>query len=75
MVLIRLSGIFFICLVLTSCNDNKQKAEEKNRIIRNEFDSMNKKLDSMNMKIEKGLDSAIHNIDSLLLELDKKNKK
>ena len=70
---VRCLGFLLITFSLINCNDdNEPTVEEKNRIIRQQFDSIDKKLDSMNNKIEKGIDSAIHNIDSLLEEVKKK---
>ena len=63
-----------ISFSLVNCNDNKPNVEEENRIIREQFDSVNKKLDSMNNKFGKGIDSAIHSIDSLLEEVKKKKQ-
>ena len=65
-------GFLLISFGLMNCNNNKPTVEERNKIIRQQFDSVNKRLDSMNNKIEKGIDSTIHNIDSLLEELKKK---
>ena len=65
-------GVLLIFFSLINCNDNTPNVEEENRIIRQQFDSVNKKLDSINKKIEKGIDSTIHNIDSLLEEVKKK---
>ena len=48
---------------------------EQNRIIRQRFDSIDNELDSFNKKVQQRADSAIHNIDSLLMELDKKKQK
>ena len=67
-------GFLLVSFCLITCNDNKPNAEEENRIIREQFDSVNKKLDSMNNKIEKGIDSAILSIDSLLEEVKKKKQ-
>ena len=67
--------IFILFLILISCNETDENAMEKNRIIRQRFDSIDRELDSFNKKIQQGADSAIHNIDSLLMELDKKKPK
>ena len=48
---------------------------EQNRIIRERFDSIDREMDSFNKKMQRGVDSAIHDIDSLLMELDKKKEK
>ncbi len=71
----RCLAILFISFILISCNDNEQNIEEKNKVIRQKFDSIDRELDSINKKLQKSADSAIHNIDSLLKELDNKKSK
>jgi len=67
-------GILFFSFILYSCADSGDNSAEKNRIIREQFDSVSHSLDSVNSRIQKGADSAIEKIDSLLRELDKKKK-
>jgi hypothetical protein len=64
--------ILFFSFMLLGCTDNEQNEVEKNRIIRQQFDSIDHSLDSVNNRIQKGADSAIQKIDSLLRELDNK---
>ena len=66
---------FILFLILISCNETDQTTIERNKIIRQRFDSIDRELDSFNKKMQQGADSAIHNIDSLLLELEKKKSK
>ena len=73
--LMRNTLFFILFVVLISCNDTNENVMEQNRIIRQRFDSIDRKLDSFNKKMQQGADSAIRNIDSLLLELGKKKKK
>ena len=67
-------GFVFLLLVLIACNEEENVAE-KNRIIREQFDSIGRKTDSFNKKMQGEMDSAIHRIDSLLIELEKKKGK
>ena len=67
-------GFVFLLLVLIACNEEENVAE-KNRIIREQFDSIGRKTDSFNKKMQGEMDSAIHRIDSLLIELEKKKRK
>lgn len=67
--------ILFACFILISCNEHEQNIEEKNRVIRQRFDSIGRELDSINRKLQRGADSALHDIDSLLKELDNKKSK
>jgi hypothetical protein len=64
--------ILFFSFILLGCTDNEQNELEKNRIIRQRFDSIDHSVDSLNNRIQKGADSAIQKIDSLLRELDNK---
>jgi hypothetical protein len=66
--------ILFFSFMLLGCTDNEQNEVEKNRIIRQRFDSIDHSLDSVNNRIQKGADSAIQKIDSLLRELDNKSE-
>jgi hypothetical protein len=66
--------ILFFSFILLGCTDNEQNEVEKNGIIRQQFDSIDHSLDSVNNRIQKGADSAIQKIDSLLRELDNKKK-
>ena len=68
------SCFILLSFLLVACNDDEQVAE-KNRIIREQFDSINRKTDSFNRKVQHELDSAIQNIDSLLMEVQKKKDK
>jgi hypothetical protein len=67
--------ILFFSFILFGCADNEQNEAEKNRIIRQRFDSIDHSLDSVNNRIQKGADSAIQKIDSLLRELDNKSER
>ena len=67
--------ILFFCFILFGCGDSEQNEAEKNRIIRQQFDSIDHSLDSVNNRIQKGADSAIQKIDSLLRELDNKSER
>ena len=64
----------FLLLLLLACNDDEDVAE-KNRIIREQFDSVSRKTDSFNKKMAREMDSAINRIDSLIIEVEKKNAK
>jgi hypothetical protein len=66
--------ILFFSFILLGCTDSEQNEVEKNRIIRQQFDSIDHSLDSVNNGIQKGADSAIQKIDSLLRELDNKSE-
>ena len=66
--------ILFFSFILFGCANSEQNEAEKNRIIRQQFDSIDHSLDSVNNRIQKGADSAIKKIDSLLRELDNKKK-
>ena len=68
------SGFVFLLLVLAACNEEDNVAE-KNRIIREQFDSIGRKTDSFNKKMQREMDSAINSIDSLLIEVQKKQVK
>jgi Tfp pilus assembly protein PilO len=67
--------ILFFSFILSGCTDSEQNEVEKNRIIRQQFDSIDHSLDSVNNRIQKGADSAIQKIDSLLRELDNKTER
>ena len=67
-------GILFFSFILYGCADSGDNEAGKNRIIHQQFDSIGHSLDSVNNRIQKGADSAIQKIDSLLRELDKKKK-
>jgi hypothetical protein len=67
--------ILFFSFMLLGCTDNEQNEVEKNRIIRQQFDSIDHSVDSVNNRIQKGADSAIQKIDSLLRELDNKTER
>ncbi len=62
-------------LMLTGCSESRQNESEQTRRTYERFDSLNREMDSFNKKIEGDIDSAIHNIDSLLLELDSEKTK
>jgi hypothetical protein len=64
-------NILFFSFILLGCAENES---EKNRIIYQQFDSIDHSLDSVNNRIQKGADSAIQKIDSLLRELDNKTE-
>jgi flagellar hook-associated protein FlgK len=66
--------ILFFCFILFGCTSSGENEVEKSRIIRQQFDSIDHSLDSVNNRIQKGVDSAIQKIDSLLRELDNKKK-
>ena len=63
-----------LLLLLLACNDDEDVAE-KNRMIREQFDSVSRKTDSFNKKMAREMDSAINRIDSLIIEVEKKNAK
>ena len=67
------SGLFFLLLAFGACNDEENVAE-KNRIIRQQFDSIGRQTDSFNKKMQVEMDSAIQRIDSLILEVQKKKE-
>lgn len=64
-----------LLFLLPACYERNEKEIEQAKIIRERFDSMGRGVDSFNRKIEREIDSTIHNIDSLLLELDNKKSK
>jgi hypothetical protein len=66
--------ILFFCFILFGCANSEENEVEKSRIIRQQFDSIDHSLDSVNNRIQKGADSAIQKIDSLLRELDNKTE-
>ena len=67
--------ILFLAFILFGCSDSEENEAEKNRIIHRQFDSIGHSLDSVNNRIQKGADSAIQKIDSLLRELDNKSER
>lgn len=69
--LMKKSGFIFLLLALAACNE-EENVSEKNRIIREQFDSVGRQTDSFNKKIQGEMDSAIQRIDSLILEVQKK---
>ena len=67
-------GFVFLLLALAACNE-EENVSEKNRIIREQFDSIGRETDSFNKKMQREMDSAINKIDSLIIEVQKKKDK
>ena len=67
-------GFVFLLVALAACNE-EENVSEKNRIIREQFDSIGRETDSFNKKMQREMDSAINKIDSLIIEVQKKKDK